>query len=490
MDSRRRRADPARPDDAGLGRHPRGREAVPAPADGGRRRLRRARRRPGRPADRRARRARLRRQHADLLHLGRQRLVGRGPERHDQRAAGAERHPDHGRAAHRGARGTRRPRRARLAEDRQPVPRRLGVGGQHAVQGHEAAGLPPRRHPQPDGVRWPAKIKPDPTPRTQFHHCNDVVPTIYEVVGITPPRVGERRPAGPDRRRQLRLHASTTATRRGPAAHAVLRDHGQPRDLPRRLDGLARSGPRIPGCPGCPPASATGARTTTSGSSTTWTRTGPRPTTSPPQHAREAGADEGTVRDRGREEQRAPDRRRAVGRRAATPSSASPRRTRVGVRRRHDPDARVLRSGAGQQAQRGHHRRSTCPDNAERRAVPAGRQQPADSRASSTTATSATSTTCSSSAHQDPLDRAAPAGHAQDRGRDRVRRAAARRPAERSSSSVDGRSSRTGRCRSARRCCSPPTTASTSAPASARRCRSTTTTGRRSRSTARSTRCM
>jgi arylsulfatase len=37
-------------------------------------------------------------------------------------------------------------------------------------------------------VRWPAKIKPDTTPRSQFHHCNDVVPTIYEILGITPPR--------------------------------------------------------------------------------------------------------------------------------------------------------------------------------------------------------------------------------------------------------------------------------------------------------------
>jgi arylsulfatase A-like enzyme len=40
----------------------------------------------------------------------------------------------------------------------------------------------------PMAVRWPARIKADPTPRTQFHHCNDIVPTIYEVVGITPPR--------------------------------------------------------------------------------------------------------------------------------------------------------------------------------------------------------------------------------------------------------------------------------------------------------------
>jgi arylsulfatase len=38
-------------------------------------------------------------------------------------------------------------------------------------------------------VRWPAKIAPDPTPRSQFHHCNDIVPTLYEILGLTPPRV-------------------------------------------------------------------------------------------------------------------------------------------------------------------------------------------------------------------------------------------------------------------------------------------------------------
>ncbi len=54
-------------------------------------------------------------------------------------------------AAHRGARRARRPRRPGLAEDRQPVSRRLGLGGQHTLQGDEAARLPPRRHPQPDG---------------------------------------------------------------------------------------------------------------------------------------------------------------------------------------------------------------------------------------------------------------------------------------------------------------------------------------------------
>jgi arylsulfatase A-like enzyme len=38
-------------------------------------------------------------------------------------------------------------------------------------------------------IRWPKKIAPDATPRSQFHHCNDVIPTIYDVLGIAPPRV-------------------------------------------------------------------------------------------------------------------------------------------------------------------------------------------------------------------------------------------------------------------------------------------------------------
>jgi arylsulfatase A-like enzyme len=42
---------------------------------------------------------------------------------------------------------------------------------------------------QPMAVSWPAKIKHDDTPRPQFHHVIDIVPTIYDVLGITPPRV-------------------------------------------------------------------------------------------------------------------------------------------------------------------------------------------------------------------------------------------------------------------------------------------------------------
>jgi arylsulfatase len=42
---------------------------------------------------------------------------------------------------------------------------------------------------QPIAVSWPKRIKADPTARPQFHHVIDIVPTIYELTKITPPRV-------------------------------------------------------------------------------------------------------------------------------------------------------------------------------------------------------------------------------------------------------------------------------------------------------------
>ena len=42
---------------------------------------------------------------------------------------------------------------------------------------------------QPLAVSWPNRIKADPTARPQFHHVIDIVPTIYELTKITPPRV-------------------------------------------------------------------------------------------------------------------------------------------------------------------------------------------------------------------------------------------------------------------------------------------------------------
>ncbi len=49
----------------------------------------------------------------------------------------------------------------------------------------------------PLAVRWPAKIKPNATPRSQFLHVNDVVPTIYDTLGITPPRAVNGIPQDP-----------------------------------------------------------------------------------------------------------------------------------------------------------------------------------------------------------------------------------------------------------------------------------------------------
>ena len=38
-------------------------------------------------------------------------------------------------------------------------------------------------------VSWPKGIKPDKTMRSQFHHVIDIVPTIYEILGIEPPKI-------------------------------------------------------------------------------------------------------------------------------------------------------------------------------------------------------------------------------------------------------------------------------------------------------------
>ncbi|MBY0586874.1 sulfatase-like hydrolase/transferase [bacterium] len=38
-------------------------------------------------------------------------------------------------------------------------------------------------------VSWPKKIKADKTPRSQFYHVNDIAPTLYDILGIKPPKV-------------------------------------------------------------------------------------------------------------------------------------------------------------------------------------------------------------------------------------------------------------------------------------------------------------
>ena len=151
LDSAGRSAHAAPSDHAVLGQHSGGRETLPAPTDGSRGGLRRARGCTGRPARRRDRSARLRREHADLLHLGRQRVLGRGPERHDQRVAGPERHPHDGRAAHQGARDLGGLDVLGSPKIDNQYHAGWALGRQHAVQRDEAPRLALRRDAQPDG---------------------------------------------------------------------------------------------------------------------------------------------------------------------------------------------------------------------------------------------------------------------------------------------------------------------------------------------------
>jgi arylsulfatase A-like enzyme len=50
---------------------------------------------------------------------------------------------------------------------------------------------------QPMSIAWPKAIKHDETPRSQFHHVNDIVPTIYDVLKIPAPQVVNGIPQGP-----------------------------------------------------------------------------------------------------------------------------------------------------------------------------------------------------------------------------------------------------------------------------------------------------
>ena len=81
----------------------------------------------------------------------------------------------------------------------------------------------------PLAIRWPTKVAPDAAPRDQFLHCNDIVPTIYEILGIEPPLVVNGVPQVPLAGASF---ARTLTDGRRPAGRdPVLRDHGQPGHL-------------------------------------------------------------------------------------------------------------------------------------------------------------------------------------------------------------------------------------------------------------------
>ena len=90
-----------------------------------------------------------------------------------------------GRDARRGRRAHRRHRRA--PQPRQ-LPVGLGPGRQHPVQVVQAE-HPRGRGPRPPHRALARRIADGGEVRDQFHHVNDIAPTIYDVLGITAPDV-------------------------------------------------------------------------------------------------------------------------------------------------------------------------------------------------------------------------------------------------------------------------------------------------------------
>ena len=109
----------------------------------------------------------------------------------------------HRRDARRGRRAHRRHRRPAQPHE---LPVGLGAGRQHAVQVVQAE-HPRGRRPRAAHRALAAGSSPRAAASgDQFHHVNDIVPTIYEALGITPPDVYRGRRADADHRHADELH--------------------------------------------------------------------------------------------------------------------------------------------------------------------------------------------------------------------------------------------------------------------------------------------
>lgn len=107
----------------------------------------------------------------------------------------------------------------------------------------------------PMAVRWPAKITAESAPRDVFLHCNDIVPTIYDIVGIVPPHTVNGEPQMPLAGVSF---ARTLGDRNAPGGKKtqyfeIMGSRGI------YHDGWMASarGPRLPWVPGQPPGIAT-----------------------------------------------------------------------------------------------------------------------------------------------------------------------------------------------------------------------------------------
>ena len=181
--------------------------------------------------------------------------------------------------AHQGARGPRWARCARVSESRQPVPRGWGWAGSTPYKGMKlnASHFGGTRNPM--AVRWPAKIKPDTTPRAAIPSCERCRADDLRGRRHHAASGGEWDRPGSDRRGEPGVFLRRSARPR-PSVDAVLRGDGQPRDLSRRLDGIGVRATRALDSRAAAWHPRRGLRTRTRGSSTTSTRTGRRTTIS------------------------------------------------------------------------------------------------------------------------------------------------------------------------------------------------------------------
>ena len=104
----------------------------------------------------------------------------------------------------------------------------------------------------PMAVRWPAKIKPDATPRAAVPPLQRRRPHDLRGRRDHPAAGGQRRPAGPDRRREPRLHLRRRRRPKGAFGPSTSRSWAAARST-TTAGWPPRSGPRLPWVPGLPP---------------------------------------------------------------------------------------------------------------------------------------------------------------------------------------------------------------------------------------------
>jgi arylsulfatase A-like enzyme len=108
----------------------------------------------------------------------------------------------------------------------------------------------------PLAVSWPKSIKPDKTPRSQFHHINDIVPTLYDILEIKAPKIVDGITQQPMNGTSMRYTFADAKTpgRKKAQYFEVMGDRGI------YADGWFASvwGPRMPWMPGRQVAKKTG----------------------------------------------------------------------------------------------------------------------------------------------------------------------------------------------------------------------------------------